>query len=179
MKKIKGTIILTGETARNLRKILYPNLDDSGVEAIIVCLLSQLLVEQAMNNLLYHWLKYEPPIPEGNNGIEDKLYKNITKMDFAKKYSLIEPFFAANFPSEAKDVWKINNLRNDIFHGRALHDAKFKNGNISKGATINKVFETAQCISMQLDKLLECISDRRELSKRWAKRLKEKGEPLI
>lgn len=151
--------------AKGLGKILYPDLIDSDVDAIVVCLLSHLLVEQTINEVLYHWLKYDPPKPDEAKIIEDSLWKNIVKMSFANKYSIIEPFFTANFPSEAKDVWKINDLRNDIFHGRALKDAKFKNGHIGEETTINNVFETSQAISMQLDKLLEYIINNRELTK--------------
>ena len=165
--------------AKELRKILYPDLSDSNVDAIIVCLLSHLLVEEKMNKVLYHWLKYDPPVPYGKTKvIEDDLWKSIVKVPFANKYSIIEPFFTANFPTEAKDVWKINELRNDIFHGKALKNAKFGNGHIGVESTINNVFETAQAISMQLGKLLEYIVDNRELTKKWADRLTELGEPL-
>lgn len=170
-----------GNVAKTLRKILYPDLNDSEVEAIVVCLLSHLLIENGIEDVLYQWLKYDPPKPSEKNKIkevEDNLLKNITKMDFLKKYSLLRPFFEAEFPQEAKKILEINNLRNDIFHGKAIKDAKFEGKPIGNEETVEKIFLSAQSASKQLDKFEELLDSPRAVAERWAKRLKELGEPL-
>ncbi len=104
-----------GQVAQALRKILYPDLTDHEVETIIVCLMSHLLIENRINDLLYRWLRQDAPRPNKDDEAveaEDALWKNIAKIDFAKKYSLVEPFFAVLFPNEAGTPWKINELRN-------------------------------------------------------------------
>lgn len=92
-----------GSVAQTLRKILYPELTDHEVEAIVVCLMAHLLVENRLNGLLYQWLKQDAPrlSKDETAKAEDALWKSITKIDFAKKYSLVEPFFAIHFPKEA------------------------------------------------------------------------------
>lgn len=171
-----------GRVAKKLRSILYPDLNDHEVEAIVVCLMAHLLVEERLNRVLYRWLKQDAPKPPMDQQIEDadgKLRTAIVKLDFAKKYSLVEPFFAARFPSEAAIPWKINDLRNDIFHGRAIKDAKFNGQPISDEATVEQVFLSAQCACMQLDKFDEIIDTPHALAERWSKRLVELREPLF
>jgi len=110
----------SGSLAQRLRKILYPELTDHEGEAIVVCLLAHLLVENSLNEILYGWLRLDAPdwadTPKTKDA-QEKLWKSITKLDFAKKYSLIEPFFALQFPKIAPIPWAINDLRNDIFTG--------------------------------------------------------------
>ena len=76
--------------------------------------------------------------------LNNELYKTIVNMNFATKYNLMLPFFAENFPKEAKEIWKLNNLRNDIFHGKAVKDAKFKGKSISEEETVEEIFISAQ-----------------------------------
>lgn len=172
-----------GRVARTLRSILDPALTDHEVEAIVVCLMAHLLVENRINEVLYRWLKRDAPAPndpEQTPKTADALWNSIVKIDFAKKYSLIEPFFAAHFPAEASDAWKINDLRNDIFHGRrAVQDAKFKGQPISEEQTVQSIFLAAQFVSMQLDKFDELVDLPHAHAERWAKRLREMGEPLL
>ena len=97
--------------AQALRKTLSPSLTDHEVEAIVVCLFAHLLIENKLNGLLYRWLKQDAP--SSNNSdvtakAEDALWKNIVKIDFAKKWSLVEPFFEIHFPSQAAQMWKLN-----------------------------------------------------------------------
>lgn len=171
-----------GNVARTLRRILYPKLTEHEVEAIVVCLMAHLLIENTLNGLLYRWLKRDtPPLAgrEKQSNAEDALWKNIVKIDFAKKYSLVEPFFAAYFPNEAANPWKVNNLRNEIFHGRAIEDAKFDGQPISQEKTVERIFLAAQSVSMQLDKFEEMLDGPHALADRWRKRLSELGEPLL
>jgi hypothetical protein len=139
-----------GSVAKRPRQILYPTLTDHQVEAIIVCLMAHLLVERNLNELLYRWLMQDVPRfveheKEKQSSAEEDLWLNIVKIDFAKKYSLLEPFFAAHFPEEAKNVWRINELRNDIFHAKvAIEDAKFEGHSISEEKTVENLFLAAQ-----------------------------------
>ena len=107
-----------GNVAQTLRKILYPELTGHQVEAIIVCLMAHLLIENKINGLLYRWLRQDAPEWKEEKKVseaEDNLWKNIVKTDFAKKYSLVDPFFSMHFSEEAANVWKINDLRNTYF----------------------------------------------------------------
>lgn len=164
--------------AQTLRKALYPRLSDHEVEAVVVCLISHLLIEEKINEVLYNWLNQDAPgtpkNPEKALKAETQLRKFIVeKLDFAKKYSLIEPFFALHFPQEAKWVWKINDLRNTIFHGRAtIKNAKFDGRPISKQETVGDVFLAAQEISMHLDKFGEMIDAPHAIAERKARQKK-------
>lgn len=171
-----------GRVAQTLRKILYPQLTDHEVEVIVVCLLAHLLVENRLNGLLYRWLKQDAPNLSKDDvtaKAEDALWKNIIKMDFAKKYSLVEPFFKIHFPNEAAKPWKLNDLRNDIFHGRAIKDATFQDQPISEEKTVEEIFRAAQFLSEKLDKFEEMIDAPHANAERWSKRLAELGESLL
>jgi hypothetical protein len=182
MTNTSGMGFPTGRVAQALRKILYPELTDHEVEAIIVCLMAHLLIEDSLNGVIYRWLKQDAPIsPDTKIGSQatDKLWKNILKMDFAKKYSLIQPFFAVCFPNEEVIPWKINDLRNTIFHGKAIRDAEYKNQLLSEEATVEKIFLDAQTASRQLAKFEEMVDGPHATAERWRKRLEELGEPLF
>lgn len=174
-----------GQVAQTLRRILYPELTDHEVEAIIVCLMAHLLIENGLNGLLYRWLEQDAPKPIKDEHVShvskarDALYNNIVKIDFAKKYSLVEPFFAEWFPKEAETPWKINDLRNNLVHARAIKDAKFEGQPISDEKTIERVFISAQAVSMQFDKFEEMIDNPHALAERWSRRLTELGERLV
>ena len=169
-----------GHVAETLRKILYPELTDHDVEVIVVCLLAHLLVENKLNGLLYRWLKQDAPSSSKEDvtaQAEDTLWKSITKMDFAKKYSLIAPFFQVHFPKEAAMPWKLNDLRNDIFHGRAVKDTTFHGDPISEEKTVEEIFLAAQFLSEKLVKFEEMIDSPHARAERWSKRLTDLGEP--
>ena len=154
MSEVMDERFSKGNVAQALRKILYPEITEHQVEAIVVCLMAHLLIENKLNGLLYRWLRQDAPEWKENKKVseaEDDLWKNIVKMDFAKKYSLIKPFFAMHFSEEAANVWKINDLRNNIFHGRAIGDAKFDGQPLSEEKTVEKIFLAAQVVSMRLD----------------------------
>ena len=164
-----------GKVAQTLRKILYPELTDHEVEAIVVCLMAHLLIENRLNELLYRWLKQDAPKPvkaETASKADDALWKRIVELTFATKYSLAEPFFAVHFPNEAPNVWKINTLRNDIAHGRA-RDANFAGQPISEEKTVEEIFLAAQFVSMRLDKFEEMIDSPHALAECWRRQLGE------
>lgn len=163
-----------GNVAQTLRKILYPELTEHQVEAIVVCLMAHLMIENKLNGLLYRWLRQDAPAWKEDKKVseaEDDLWKNIVKMDFAKKYLLVEPFFAMHFWEEAANVWKINDLRNNIFHGRTIGDAKFEGQPLSEEKTVEKIFLAAQVVSMRLDTFEEMIDAPHANAERWRKRL--------
>jgi len=170
-----------GRVAQTLRKILSPDLTNHEVEAVVVCLTAHLLIENRLNELLYRWLRQDAPKPadaELASKSDDALWNGVVKLSFATKYSLVEPFFAAHFPNEAPNVWKINTLRNDIAHGRA-RDPKFEGQPISEEKTVERIFLAAQFVSMQLAEFEEMIDSPHALAELWSKRLTELGEPLL
>jgi hypothetical protein len=83
-----------------------------------------------------------------------------------------------HFPAEAKTPWQINDLRNNVFHGRAIRDAKFEGHAISDEATVERIFLAVQFASMQFDKFQEMIDDPHAIAEKWRKRLAELGEPI-
>ena len=171
----------SGSLAQRLRKILYPELTDHEGEAIVVCLLAHLLVENSLNGVIYRWLRLDAPDwgdAQKTKETQERLWKNITKLDFAKKYSLIEPFFSLQFPQIAPIPWAINDLRNDIFHGRAIKEAKFNGMSICDDTTVEGIFLSAQETSMSLDKFEELLRTRHEHADQWRMRLEELGESL-
>jgi len=171
-----------GNLAQALRKILNPSLTDHEVEAIVVCLFAHLLIENKLNGLLYRWLKQDAPSSLNNDvtaKAEDALWKNIVRMDFAKKCSLVEPFFEIHFPSEAAHMWKLNDTRNELFHGRAIGSATFQGQPISEEKTVEDIFLAAQFLSEKLDKFEEMVDAPHAHAERWSKRLVELGERLL
>jgi len=169
------------QIAKGLRQILYPDMDDADVENISICLLCHLLIENRINGILYRWLKYDLPFSDKMNEkkIKDELLGKIINMNFATKYSIIYPSFSAWFKKDSETVWKINDLRNDIFHGRALKDAKFEKKSINAKGIISKLFISAQEVVMRLDKFEGLLDDRRAICEKWERRLKKLGQPLL
>jgi hypothetical protein len=177
-----------GRVAKTLRNLLYKDLSDHDVEAIVVCLLSHLLVEDHINSLLYNWLLYDLPSKQEDSKEEtetelkkmkDAIWKSITKLQFGQKYQIIESVFAHWFPKEAAEIWKLNDLRNDIFHGKAIKDVLFKGKSVSTEEGIEDVYMTAQFIASCFYDLAELLGTRHAFEQKWAERLKELGEPLM
>ena len=83
-----------------------------------------------------------------------------------------------HFPQEAKNTWKINDLRNDIFHGRAIEDAEFNAQPISKEETVEKLFLAAQEVSMRFDRFEEMVDVPHANAECWSKRLAELEKQL-
>ena len=111
--------------AQTLQKILSPGLTDHEVEAVVVCLISHLLIEEKINQVLYNWLNQDAPgspkNPEKVLKAQTELRKFIVeKLDFAKKYSLIEPFFALHFPQQAKWAGRLTTYATPFFTAALL-----------------------------------------------------------
>ena len=168
---------------QRLRKILYPELTDHEVETIVVCLMAHLLIENSLNGLLYRWLKQDTTmirIATVMEKVYDNLWKNIVKLDFAKKYCLVEPFLSVCFSKEdVAGPWEINDLRNNIFHGRTIKDATFRGRPIGDERTVEDIFLVAQQICMNFDKLVEMLDAPHALADRWRGRLEELNEPIV
>ncbi len=85
-----------GRVAQTLRKILYPDLTEHEVEAIVVCLMTHLLLEDRINGLIFrsHVQQDAPKPPEGEKPsmTSEALLEILVKMGFAKKYDLSPPF---------------------------------------------------------------------------------------
>ncbi len=111
---------------------------------------------------------------ESKNEAGETLWNNVVKLDFAKKYSLVEPFFSVYSSKEAAgNPWKINDLRNAIFHGRAIKEAKFQGKLICDESTVENIFLVAQATCRNFDKFEEMLDAPHALADRWRKRLEE------
>lgn len=171
-----------GSVAKKLPILLYPELKDHEIESIIVCLMAHLLIEENLNGFLYRWLKRDAPLfteEEEKSKFGTDLWKEILKMDFAKKYSLVEPFFRARFPKEASKAWKINTLRKEIVHGKPIKDARYEGKEVSEESTIEAIFLAAQSVTRSFDKFEEMLDAPHAEADRWKKRLLELGESLF
>jgi hypothetical protein len=159
-----------GKVAQAIIAILYPRLTPPAIDAIVACLMSHLLVEEKINRVLYQWLKQDAPSLTNatiSSKADANLWKNIAEMAFARKYSLMKPFFSAQFPKEAEDVMKLNTLRNQIMHGKAIEGARFNDRPISKEATVEEIFLAAQAVAMQLDRFAELLDLPHASAEKW------------
>jgi hypothetical protein len=139
-----------GQVAKTLREILYPGLTDHQVEVIVVCLLSHLLVESKLNGLLHRWLMQDAP------GSSDRAVTEKAE--------------------DTKTLWKLNDLRNDLFHGREIGEAKFLGQLISEESTAEQIFLSAQPLSDKFDTFEEMVDAPHALADKWRRRLTELGE---
>jgi hypothetical protein len=177
MSKMTESGFPIGRVAQSLRKILHPKLTAHGVEAVTVLLISHLLIEKRINGVLYRWLRHDAPSPPDEpqkiSRAENKLWKTIARMSFSQKFSLLRPFFDIDFEQAVKNAKAINQLRNAVFHGREIEDAKFKGNSIAEEATIERIFLEAQEVIMNLDRFDEMIDAPHAYAERDAKRLSE------
>ena len=164
----------TGSVAKKLRTILYPGLTDHQVETIIVCLMARLLIEQKLNGLLYRWLTQNAP-----SLAEDALWDKIVGVRFSKKFLPVATFFDERFPEEKKTIWKINDLRNHIFHGRPIEKAKFEDQPLSEESTVERIFLAAQDVSMRFGRFEEVLDSLQPFDEPWKNSLIEFGKSLF
>lgn len=170
-----------GSVAKKLRTILYPDLTDHQVETIAVCLMAHLLIEQNLNGVLYRWLNQNVPLAKGEDRLkgEDALWEKIVGTGFSKKFKAIEPFLKVHFSEQAQTIWKINDLRNHIFHGRAIEEAKFEGQPISEESTVERIFLAAQNVSMRFGRFEEVFDSLQPFDEPWKNRLMEFGKSLF
>jgi hypothetical protein len=172
----------TGSVAKKLRTILYPGLTDHQVETIVVCLMAHLLIEQKLNGLLYRWLiQNVPSLAEGEDPskAEEALWEKIVGMRFSKKFKLVATFFDERFPEEKKTIWKINDLRNHIFHGRSIEEAQFEGQPISEERTVERIFLAAQDVSMRFGRFEEVLDSLQPFDEPWKNSLIKFGKSLF
>jgi len=111
-------------------------------------LISHLLIEKRINGVLYRWLRQDAPSPPGEpqkvSQAENKLWDTIARMTFNQKFSLLKPFFGIDFEKAVRSAPRINELRNTVFHGREIDNAKFAGKSIAEETTIERIFLEAQ-----------------------------------
>ena len=172
----------TGSVAKKLRTILYPGLTDHQVETIVVCLMAHLLIEQKLNGLLYRWLIQNVPSlaeREDPSKAEEALWEKIVGKGFSKKFLPVATFFDECFPEEKKTIWKINELRNHIFHGRSIEEAQFEGQPISEERTVERIFLAAQDVSMRFGRFEEVLDSLQPFDEPWKNSLIKFGKSLF
>jgi hypothetical protein len=140
-------------------------------------LISHLLIEKRINGVLYRWLRQDAPSPPGEpqkvSQAENKLWDTIARMTFNQKFSLLKPFFGIDFEKAVRSAPRINELRDTVFQGREIDNAKFAGKSIPEETTIERIFLEAQEVIMNLDKFDEMIDAPHAYAERDAKRLSE------
>ena len=159
-----------GRVAKSLRQVLYPGLKEHDVECISVILISHLMIEQKINTVLFQWMSNSIPYM-GSDGDQDavvhnktvktQVEDNIVKLDFAKKLALIKPLATALWKKDGKeilkDIYKINDIRNDIFHFLKIKEVKFKGKSLTSEEGIESFVNVAQQRLLNIGDLLEFI----------------------
>lgn len=166
----------TNAVHRILRSILSPTLTDGEADAIVICLLSHLLVEDRINEVIFEWLSYDLPFTDPKSDKQRReLLNTIQKLSFSSKYDLIYPVFSELFPAEAKFVWALNKLRVEIFHGRNTCPVLFEGTSLADPSAVEKLFEKSQAASFQLKRFQELVDHRRAMGERAIEKLKQLG----
>jgi len=160
-----------GIVAKSLRKVLYSGLTEHDVECISIILISHLMIENTINELLYNWMADSIPDMSSDTKEEARAHKkevrkqvegNIVKgLDFAKKVALIKPLATALWKKDGKDILKdiyeINDIRNDIFHRLKIKEVRFKGKLLTSEKGIETFVDTAQQRLLNIDALIELI----------------------
>ncbi len=159
-----------GSVAQNIRKVVHSDLSNHDVECISVVLISHLMLENRINLLIYTWLTGHLPIMGIDKDSKDdvneiaklNLRKYVEGMDFIKKVNLIKPLGLLLWPKSSdsffKDILKINDMRNDIFHRLEFKKYKFGNKTIDTEEGIENFFNLAQQLLINVEDLIELIS---------------------
>lgn len=156
--------------AKSIRKILYPDLTDQDVNCITIVLLCHLMIENRAVKLLHNWMENSVPEMGGtgdkmfevrNKEVRERILKNIERMSFAYKIKLIKPLAMALWGPDAqynlKDIWDINDLRNDIFHRMNIKEVKFRDKLLTSEDCIEKLVDLTQHVLDNIDHLIELI----------------------
>jgi hypothetical protein len=154
--------------------------------------MSHSLIEAAMNRFLYLILDSEYPhlgktfnakeTEENENlnrEMQENLWRVIEEMNFMGKFRLIEPCLKITDPDLIEQIRNINRVRNRIAHLKKIADLKFTDKLIWSEEGLEEFFATSQCGAWEIDKLWERIDDQHARCEKWAKRLKELGEPIL
>ncbi|MFH1703635.1 MAG: hypothetical protein ABIB41_09460 [Nitrospirota bacterium] len=160
-----------GIVAKSLRKVLHSDLTDHDVEGISIILICHLMIENRINKLLYNWLTDSIPYM-GSKGDKDAVIHNkkvrkqaednIVKLDFVKKVALIKPLATALWKKDGeeilKEIYEVNNIRNDIFHHLKIKEAKFKGKLLSSEKGLKFFVDVTHQRLLNIDDLIELIA---------------------
>jgi hypothetical protein len=161
----------TGVVAKSILKELYHDLTEHEVASVCVVLISHLMIEQRIDELLFKWMAQ--PIPfMGSDGdkeaklhnqeVRDGVYENIKREGFARKLKLISPLARALWPREWQDIMKemeaINQVRNKIFHSMDIKNIAFNKKLITTEDGIEEFYDNAQHILTYINDLIELIT---------------------
>ncbi|OPY06248.1 MAG: hypothetical protein A4E66_02268 [Syntrophus sp. PtaB.Bin001] len=158
-----------GRVAQTIRKIISPSFSNHDVESIAVVLVSHLMIEERINDLIIKWLTGHIPEMASKNrqGVpvnevaRDEIEDYINKLDFSKKLKLIKPLGTLLWgdDSEAifRDFYKINNARVEIAHRLDLKSVKFDNFSLATEVGLEKFLDLAQQRLLNVSDLKELI----------------------
>jgi len=158
-----------GKVAQSIRKIISPSLSKHDVEAITIVLVSHLMIEEKINELIIKWLTIHLPkmgsknkkgVPI-NDAAHEEIEEYVKKMDFSKKLKFIKPLGTLLWSDDSKDIfndfYKINNARVEIAHRLDLTKIKFGNHSLATEAGIEKFLDLAQHRLLNVSDLVELI----------------------
>lgn len=169
-----------GRVAKTLRRILYPELSDKEVDIIIVVLFSHLMVESAIEDLIFKLFTFGMPGKENkrlDEEMQKEVFRNITAIPFMKKFQLIKPVVGKDY---TKVLEAIATVRNDIIHVRRKKEAiMFKGKPIWQEKTLAKYFNTCYGTREELWDWCETVDFFKAKHKKWAEKLKELGISLF
>ena len=159
----------SGKVAQSIRSIIHRDLSNHDVECITVVLVSHLMIEKRINDLIYIWLTKNLPQMSSKNksGTSvnelaiDILNKYIEKLDFAKKVELIKPLGVLLWSDDSKDIfgdiYKINDARVGIVHHMEISNVKFGNKSLNTEVGLEHFFNLAQQRLLNISDLIELI----------------------
>ncbi|MGD9161757.1 MAG: hypothetical protein PVG39_25325 [Desulfobacteraceae bacterium] len=164
-----------GKVAQSIRNIISPSLSKHDVEVITIVLVSHLMIEERINELIVKWLTIHLPkmgnetkkgIPV-NDVAHEEIEEYVNKLDFSKKLKLIKPLGTLLWSDDSKDIfndfYKINNARVEIAHRLDLTKIKFGNRLLSTEAGIEKFLDLAQQRLLNVSDLLELIDSPKQI----------------
>jgi len=159
----------TGKIAQSIRKVISPQFSNHDVESITIILVSHLMIERKINELLLKWMtghlpemgiKTKNDIPVNDLAITE-LEKVINKLDFVKKLDLIKPLGILLWGDDSKaifsDFHKINDIRVEVAHRLNFEKIKIENLSISSEEGVERFLDLAQQRLLNISDLIELI----------------------
>ena len=159
----------SGKVAQSIRSVIYRDLSNHDVECITVVLVSHLMIEARINDLIYLWLAKNLPQMSSKNKsgtsvnelARDILNKYIEKLEFSKKVELIKPLGVLLWSDDSKDIfgdiYKINDARISIVHRMDISNIKFGNKSLNTEVGLEHFFDLAQQRLLNISDLIELI----------------------
>ena len=160
-----------GKIAQSIRKVISPQFSNHDVESITIILVSHLMIERKINELLLKWMaghfpkmsiKIKKNIPVNNLAIIE-LEKVINKLDFVKKLNLIKPLGILLWGDDSEDIfkdfYKINDIRVEVAHRLNFEKIKIKNLSNSSEEGVEQFLNLAQQRLLNISDLMELIDN--------------------